>query len=89
MKLLSMKFDEVEGVPESITVSMSLEEAVAIAALFGRLNGYGLDRLGLRDDGEGPYGCIVGGVLNRYWDGGLDEIGPRKLDLATLNDPPS
>ena len=84
MNLVSLQFDE--GNPYIVSVSMTIEEAVAIATLFGKLNGHGLRKLGLPDDGEGPYGCLVGDVINHYWEGGLADIGPPKFDLATLND---
>ena len=71
------------GTPKTVTVTMTIEEAVAIAALFGKLNHYALDKLGL--GGENVYDCLVGDVINRYWDGGLAEVGPKFSSLNELN----
>ena len=73
------------GTPKTVTVTMTIEEVLAIAALFGKFNGYALQRLDLPDRGDGPYGCLVGEVINRYWDGGLAEVGPKFSSLNELN----
>lgn len=85
MDLVSLQFDE--GLPYIVSVSMSIEEAVAIAAIFGKLNGHALDKLGLSTRGSGIYDCLVGDVINRFWEGGMADVGPN-FSLETLNNPP-
>jgi hypothetical protein len=50
--------------PATVTVTMTIEEAVWMAAVAGRCYG------------DSPhhtiYGCLVGNVINRYWDDGID-----------------
>jgi len=54
-----------EGMPKSITVEMSIEEAVWIAIIAGKQRG------------ESPhseiYGCLTGELFNRFWDDGVDD----------------
>jgi hypothetical protein len=86
MRIINIALDDQEE-PEEVTVAMTLQEVVAIARLFGRLNGHGMRRVGIPDDGNGPYGALTGGVLNRFWDDGVGHFNLAKLDLATINDP--
>lgn len=81
MILRALQFDEV-GLPKQVDVSMTIEEAMAIAALFGKLNGKAHTKLGVPN--SDVYDCLVGDVINRYWDGGYDEIVP-KFELGSLN----
>ena len=94
MKLDKIKFAEGKdgAVPETVTVTMTLAEATAIAVVFGKLNGYATDRLGLKaGDTDCPiYSCLVGNVYNRYWDAGVTDVFDHAgtLDLATINEVP-
>lgn len=75
-----------DGLPSEVTVTMPLAEVVAIAAVFGAMNGYAFDRLGAPPD-SGPYDVLVGDVLNRYWENGLREF-MEPISLKELNDRP-
>ena len=81
MILKALQFDEA-GMPKQVDVSMSIEEAMAIAALFGKLNGKAHSKLGITD--SDVFDCLVGDVINRYWDGGYAEVIPN-FELGSLN----
>jgi hypothetical protein len=83
MKLHAIEFDD-HSKPKNITVSMPIDEAIAIAIVFGELNGNALSKLGLNMD-EGPYDCLLGDVIHRYWEGGLEELFTGQISLDTLN----
>lgn len=68
MKLdnLEFEFDErVGAVPNTVSVTMTIEEALWVAKLAGQTRG----------DGEGSeiYNCLVGDVFNRYFEDGVDD----------------
>lgn len=82
MKLHQIRFDDAAR-PEEITVTLSLAEAAAITRLFGALNDYGLAKLGL--DAHDIYDVLTGAVLNAYWDNGVDDVLPERVNFSTLN----
>ena len=94
MKLRAMTFvgDDEDVLPDTITVTMSIAEAAAIAMIFGKLNSYAIARLTpqspITGDIDGIYCCLVGDVFNRYWDNSVDDVLPGAFDLANLNEPP-
>lgn len=85
-----MQIDSIElkyGLPTSVGVTMSIKEVVAIAELFGKMNGYAHVKLGMPNCSI--YDALVDDVINRFWDGGTDEartFAPFTLD--TLNKVP-
>jgi hypothetical protein len=87
MKLRAIEFTETPdgALPGSVTVTMTLNEVVAIAEIFGKLNGYAHAKLALPNDNESIYDVLVGDVINRYWESGTDEFG-LVVDLKTIND---
>jgi hypothetical protein len=87
MKLRSITFTEggEHGViPDVVVAAMTMAEVVAIAKVFGAMNGYAHEKLALSD--SSIYDELTGTVLNRYWDGGLADHEPRWVNLSTLND---
>jgi hypothetical protein len=87
MKLKAMTFQSEEGdaAPNRVTVEMSLEEALAIALVFGHLNDLALRKLDLGDaEGlHGIYDCLVGDVFNRYWEDGTNDL--KRIDSMYFN----
>lgn len=73
MKLHHITFDD-DGMPETVNVTMSIDQAFAIAAVFGKMNTRAINLVGLPDLNDSPYECLVSGVFNRYWDGGYQEF---------------
>lgn len=91
MRLEAIQFtedDTVGAVPNVVTVTMTIEEACAIALFAGKVSpAKASEILGLsRTQGVGGseadrnadamhnvYDCLVGDVFNRYWDSGLEE----------------
>lgn len=67
MKLERITFapDE-EGTPwpATVTATMTIEEAVWMAAVVGECCGESQHRT--------IYNCLIGDVINRYWDDGID-----------------
>lgn len=85
MKLNKLTFDDDEN-PETVTVTMTVAEAAAIAAVFGKFNYYALNRLGISDD-RGIYGCLSG-LFNSWYEDGIHDVLRLHCDLADLNIPP-
>lgn len=72
MELKSMTFaTDTEGdtLPDTITVSMSTEEALWIALIAGKQRG--------SSPHNGIYSCLTGNVFNRYWEDGVDDAKKR------------
>jgi hypothetical protein len=72
MKLKGIKYNKKEG-PETITVTMTLDEAAFITKATGKLN---YDAANAILPGSGPvvseiWNCLVS-VFNRHWDDGVD-----------------
>ena len=67
MRIKKIKFDDAgEGVePTHVTAEMTLEEVVWIAKNAGRQQG--------ASPHNEIYSSLVGDVINRFWDGGLDD----------------
>ena len=86
MELKSMTFmaGEDGAVPDTVTVTMGIGEAAAIARVFGMLNGRATSRLGVHD--SSVYDTLVGDVFNRFWEDGLNDVLPQNFTLRTLND---
>jgi hypothetical protein len=80
MEVNQIKFQD--GLPSEVSVTMSIEEAVAIAKVFGMMNGHAHDKLGLPRSDDGPYGALVDVVFHRYWENGLGDF--RHLSTVTL-----
>jgi hypothetical protein len=76
-----------DGLPSEVTVTMSMAEAAAIAEVFGAMNGYAHQKLGIGGIYPGPYDALVGELINRYWDDGLREFRSTPISLETLNEP--
>ena len=71
--------------PDTVSVTMTIQEAAAIARVFGMMNGHAHDKL---PNSDGVYDTLVDGVFNRYWDDGLNDFDGYRhgtLQLATLN----
>ena len=65
MKLKELTFSEDnvgDAVPSTITVEMTVEEALWIAKVAGKTRG----------GGGSIYNCLVDDVFNRYWDDGAN-----------------
>lgn len=73
-----------DGLPSEVTVTMPIAEAVAIAKVFGAMNGHAHDKLELKSVDCGPYCALTGWVFNRYWEDGLAAFGA-DISLDTLN----
>lgn len=82
MEVNQIKFQG--GLPSEVTVTMPIAEAVAIAKVFGAMNGHAHDKLGVALHEDGPYSAIAGHVLNPYWEDGLAAFGV-EISLDTLN----
>ena len=87
MKITAITFDE-HQVPDTVTVTMSLATAAAIASVFGEMNGHARRKLGI-DNLRSVWNCLAGGLFMPYFDGGVSDVLPGSVDLATLNDAPS
>ena len=64
-----------KGLPTTLTVVMSVEEAAAISKTFGQMSPAGFaERFPSLDRGTGGeiYSCLVGEVFNRFWEDGVD-----------------
>ena len=66
MKINSITLDEDE-LPSDIAVTMTIAEAVMIAKYVGNLTP-------TTDVSQGLYSALVGGVINRFWDDGLEHF---------------
>ena len=70
MKLNKMTFTEavdageVYATPETVTVTMSIKEAIWIAKLAGK-------QVGGDGTSSSIYSCLTGEVFNRWWDDGV------------------
>ena len=82
MEVNQIKFQD--DLPSEVTVTMSIAEAVAIAKVFGAMNGHAHRKLGIAPHDYSPYSALVGSVLNPYWENGLAEFG-LEISLDTLN----
>jgi hypothetical protein len=67
MKLNSMTFQQNDGIadPATVTVTMSIEEALWIAQVAGKQRGGSPHRT--------IYDCLVGDLFNRYWEDGVKD----------------
>lgn len=63
MKLNALTFDDTEEL-ESVTVTMSLKEAIWIAKVSSKQKGV--------SPHSGIYDCLMGTVFNRLWEIGLE-----------------
>lgn len=69
MEINNIKFrqdDEIGAIPETVSVTMSIEEAAWIAKLAGKTRGGGVC--------SSIYSALVGDVFDRYWEEGVAEI---------------
>lgn len=74
------------SVPEKISVSMDVEEALWIAKVSGEQRG--------DSPHHGMYACLVGDVFNRYWEDGVNEASrefvfetpPIKYSMETIKE---
>lgn len=87
MKLLAMSMvtdDDGDAFPATVTVEMSIADALVIAEIYGQMNGIAHQATGATG---GPYDCLVGSVFNRYWDDGVIDArrmaGGRRVDITT------
>lgn len=72
MKLRSIRFDADEN-PSIVLAELTIEEAAFIAKFTGGLTGEQTDAImrGSQQAKSDIYGCLIGGVFNRFWDDGL------------------
>lgn len=74
-------------IPDTVTVELTLAEVTAIASMCGSVSGYGQRVLGGAT--SDIYQALTGDVLNRFFDGGLDDarsfFGMVKPDLRSLD----
>lgn len=83
LKSMTFKAGEDGAVPDTVTVTMGIGEAAAIARVFGMMNGRAMSRLGVPD--SSVYDTLDD-VFNRFWENGLNDVLPPNLSLRTLND---
>lgn len=84
-----MRIDNIKmggGLPSEVTVTMSIQQAAAIATVFGKMNGFAHRRLGLANEDEdfSIYDVLTGDLFNRFWDDGVNEYN-RDRCLAANN----
>lgn len=86
MKLLSIDFttdNDGDAYPRTVTVEMSISDALVIAEIYGQMNGIAHQATGATGD---VYDCLVGSVFNRYWDDGTNDArraaGGRRVDIT-------
>ena len=84
VKLRQVNYNDGQEI-ESITVTMSLAEAAAIAAIAGKLNGHAWNRLGL--SGDDSLSNVIGFVFNAHYEHGRPDKAPVLTDLRSINDP--
>lgn len=76
MKLKGISFTKKEN-PKTVTVEMTIDEAAAIAKVFGGMNPlkFGTDFPSLANKGivSSVYDCLSGAFFNRYYDDGVDD----------------
>ena len=64
-----------DGVPSALTVTMSADEALFIAAVLGKMNGQ--QASGILESGDfvqdGIYSALTGLVFNRFYEDGVVE----------------
>lgn len=87
MKIRAIDYDHDET-PEALTFVMTLAEAAAIHAVFGKFNRYAQRKLGLTDNDDVYGGITV--VFNGHWEDGRPPGAPcidHVSDLAGLNSP--
>jgi hypothetical protein len=67
MELKNIEFNNNDGAafPKTLTVKMTLEEALWIAKVSSKQRGI--------SPHNSIFECLVGDVFNRYWDDGVDE----------------
>jgi len=81
MRLVSMTFDEQEDpCPKDITVTMTIQEAAAVATIVGALSPRTCDEMGIPPAPSGDmgphtvYDALIGDVINRYWEDGVQAL---------------
>jgi hypothetical protein len=78
MKIRRIDLDD-DGDPSSVTVELSLAEAILITRTVGKGNGH--DSNLLMEGGDliaaQTYLCLTGDLFNRYWDDGIDGAAPK------------
>lgn len=72
MKCRAITFDE-DGEPETLTFTMTINEANAILGVFGQFNGHAQMQLGLVD-GESVYDGLSDAFCKLYDDGKLRSV---------------
>jgi hypothetical protein len=73
MRITAITFDSNE-MPATITATMSLAEAAALAQLTGRLNADRAREAGVNQKHTSSvYDALVGSVMNRFFEDGTDE----------------
>lgn len=74
MKIDAIQFEQGEegAIPSEITVTMTRDEAAAIARVFGGFTDNDLFVRGLPK--TEIYDALTGDVFNRYWEAGLDGV---------------
>jgi hypothetical protein len=87
MKLISMQMrsdENGDAFPETITVEMSIADALVLAEIYGQMNSAAHRISGATD---GPYNCLVSSVFNRYWDAGVPgaraHFGGQPIDIRS------
>lgn len=75
MKIRQINLGDDE-LPETIVVEMSLSEAIFVGKLVGNTNDPEAETVkpGGKDDAYEVYSALTGGVFNRFWDGGVEDL---------------
>lgn len=72
-----------DGEIEDITVTLTMKEAAAILAIFGKMNYHAQLKLGIASINYGIYDALAD-VFNRFYEDGVDEV-CRIGDISNLN----
>lgn len=75
MKLNSIKMNKKGTAPKTVTVTMTIDEAGAIAEVFGGFSPVKFSQQfpNFDSDISGEiYDCLIGDVFNRFWDAGVN-----------------
>lgn len=78
MQIKTIEFDDAE-VPQTITVTMSLGEAAFLARFAGDISPID-EAKQFGTDGyvhASIYDALVGGLFNRFWDDGVNDVLPK------------
>lgn len=83
MELNNIAFIEEKGsaLPAKITVTMTLDEVIWIAKIAGQQNG--------TSPHYGIYRCLVGDVINRFWEDGIKSADINNVTIPIITNHPT